>query len=81
MNVDEMLQAINDSQITATQLTRLLAFGGQLVDRETIVAQIQKARTAQAVAHQAAEAEIQALLASKAALEMAMAEAVNMPSP
>lgn len=81
MNTEEMLAAINASGISVEQLTRLLAFGGQLVDRETLVAQIQKARTAQQVAHQASETEIQSLLAAKAALEAAMAEAVSLPEP
>ena len=80
MTIDELVNAINASGLKAEQLSQLLIFGGQLVERETLGSQIVKARANQSAAHQAAELEIQELLAKKAALEAAMADAVIPPA-
>lgn len=73
MTQDELLQAINDSGLTAADLTLVLRFAAALVKREQLKSGMAKVRTAQAEAHQEAEAMLQSLQAQIDAIEAQLA--------
>jgi hypothetical protein len=63
MTQDELLQAINDAGLTASELTLVLSFAAALAQREKLRGAMDKERAAQSEAVQASEAKLQALQA------------------
>ncbi len=73
MTQEELLKSINDSGLTASQLTLVLSFASALVAREQLRAAMAKERGNQNSIVQQSEAKIQALQAQFDAVEAQLA--------
>lgn len=73
MTQEELLKAINDAGLTPGDLTLVLSFAAALVKREQLKSGMAKVRAAQNDAHQAAEAQLQALQQQIDAIEAQLA--------
>lgn len=73
MTQDELLKAVNASGLSPDQLGKVLKFADVLVNREALKSGMAKVRTAQAEAHQEAEAMLQSLQAQIDAIEAQLA--------
>lgn len=73
MTLDELLAAINKSELSADELATVLKYAGKLVARESLKSGMAKVRAAQAESHQQAEAELQELQQKIDAIEAQLA--------
>lgn len=73
MTQDELLKAINESGLSAADLTLVLRFAAALVKREQLKSGMAKVRQAQTAAHQDAESTLQSLQQQIDAIEAQLA--------